>query len=475
MARFLAAAVLAAGIFAGGAEGGAPSPGRRELSWRDRTRRRLDRRVSFDFADTTIDEALELFARVTRVEVKLDPQIPANRAGAKISLRLSDISAETALAWAVELAGLDYRLAGGGVLVSTPERIGKRWRGPPPEPDWGVAVRRRLAKPVTFGPERMTLAAALERLGRAARLNIIADPGVRAEGVLVPVGAGGGEGESGRELLDRILRARGLEWVALDGAVFVTTPVAAAALCGRGAGGAGGAGAAVREPEWAARLRRALDEKIVSFDVRGTPFPRVIELLARESGLPIVLDPGAKASEEADWLDEITHSVDQKSAALALDEVAARVGYGYTMHGGRVLVSTPARIGEIRQERFGRERWRREIRCRLDRRVSFEFDETPFGEAVAFLRTLTNVNFVFDPALERRGVTSSGGVRLSLKAADMSAADALTWMTRLAGADYTFRNGAVFIASPARIRMGPAAAAHLDADGASQGAGVSRR
>jgi len=95
-------------------------------------------------------------------------------------------------------------------------------------------------------------------------------------------------------------------------------------------------------------------------------------------------------------------------------------------------------------------RWKREMRTKLQRKVSFEFVETPLSEAINFLQTLTKINMILDPkALEGRG---GANTPITLKVRDMTLELALKWILRLAELDYTLKGKAVFISTPERMR-----------------------
>lgn len=86
--------------------------------------------------------------------------------------------------------------------------------------------------------------------------------------------------------------------------------------------------------------------------------------------------------------------------------------------------------------------WAKEIDRKLERKVSFEFAETPLTEAVAFLQTLTEVNMIIQPdAAEGKGSTP-----ITLKVTNMTLRLALDWILKLADLDYALKDHAIFIA-----------------------------
>jgi type II secretory pathway component GspD/PulD (secretin) len=86
------------------------------------------------------------------------------------------------------------------------------------------------------------------------------------------------------------------------------------------------------------------------------------------------------------------------------------------------------------------EQWKLDIRKRLQRKVSFEFVDTPLQEAISFLRSLTNVTMIVDPK-----VLEAGPPAINLRVTDMSLDLALGWILRLADLDYAFKDKAIFI------------------------------
>lgn len=93
------------------------------------------------------------------------------------------------------------------------------------------------------------------------------------------------------------------------------------------------------------------------------------------------------------------------------------------------------------------EAWVREIKRKLQERVSFEFVRTPLSEAVRFLQNLTGVNMILDP----QAIEDIGDVPITLRVTRMSLDLALGWILRLADLQYTLKDNAVFISQPDRL------------------------
>jgi hypothetical protein len=93
------------------------------------------------------------------------------------------------------------------------------------------------------------------------------------------------------------------------------------------------------------------------------------------------------------------------------------------------------------------EAWKQEIYQSLQRRVSFEFVDTPLSEAVRFLQTVSGANIILDPqALE------GNDPAITLKIENMNLDNALKWITQLAGLTYGLQDGVIFISTPDRLK-----------------------
>lgn len=74
--------------------------------------------------------------------------------------------------------------------------------------------------------------------------------------------------------------------------------------------------------------------------------------------------------------------------------------------------------------------------------VSFDFVDTPFDDAMAYIRTLLDVNLILAPELKNTPP-------LTLKVEKMNAQAALQWMARLCGAQVEVNEGAIYLSAAA--------------------------
>ena len=77
----------------------------------DKIRKALSRKISFEFTDTPLVEALDSVRHLCNVSIILDPKIMDGRDKLPISLRVSDMEMEKALQWITKLAELEYKVA----------------------------------------------------------------------------------------------------------------------------------------------------------------------------------------------------------------------------------------------------------------------------------------------------------------------------------------------------------------------------
>jgi RNA polymerase sigma-70 factor (ECF subfamily) len=184
----------------------------------------------------------------------------------------------------------------------------------------------------------------------------------------------------------------------------------------------------------AAEVRKKLSRR-VSFEFVDTPLTDAIAFLGNVTGVKMVLDPQIAAAGQA----KITLRVTDMTVELALQWVVRLAELDYTVTAEGVVISkakAQAAAAPSEQE----PPWVQEIRKKLQRRVTFEFVETPLTEGVSFLRSLTNVNMVVDPK-----ALAAGQAKITLRVTDVTMEEALKKIVQQAGMEYDFRDQAIFI------------------------------
>jgi len=94
--------------------------------------------------------------------------------------------------------------------------------------------------------------------------------------------------------------------------------------------------------------------------------------------------------------------------------------------------------------------WEAKVRETLQKKVSFDFVETPLQDVVSFLGTLTDTTIILDQAALKEQQAP-----ITLRVSDMRLEAALSWICRLAGLGYGLKNEAIFVSTPNAIRDTP--------------------
>ncbi|MBI2192880.1 MAG: hypothetical protein HYU36_12950 [Planctomycetes bacterium] len=86
--------------------------------------------------------------------------------------------------------------------------------------------------------------------------------------------------------------------------------------------------------------------------------------------------------------------------------------------------------------------WKRNIKSQMEKRISFDFVDTPLVDVVQFLNNLTGANFVLDPK-----AVAGQDTPVTLKVNDMRLGAAIEWILRLVNLSYTLKDEAIFIST----------------------------
>ncbi|MBI2190986.1 MAG: hypothetical protein HYU36_03240 [Planctomycetes bacterium] len=117
------------------------------------------------------------------------------------------------------------------------------------------------------------------------------------------------------------------------------------------------------------------------------------------------------------------------------------------------LAQFPANWGDIAQKRPTSvappeevSEWKKGILQQMEKRVSFDFVDTPLQDVMAFLQNLTGVNIVLDPQ-----ATGGGDASVTLRVNDMRLSAAMEWILRLVNLKYVLRDEAIYISTSDRL------------------------
>jgi len=90
--------------------------------------------------------------------------------------------------------------------------------------------------------------------------------------------------------------------------------------------------------------------------------------------------------------------------------------------------------------------WEAKIREAMNKKISFDFVETPLQDVVTFISSLVDVTIVLDTEAVKDEPKT-----ITLRVNDMRLESALNWVLKLVGLKYTLKDEAVFISKPDRI------------------------
>jgi len=120
--------------------------------------------------------------------------------------------------------------------------------------------------------------------------------------------------------------------------------------------------------------------------------------------------------------------------------------YEYPKNWQEIIALRPESV--IKEEEL--EKWKRDVRDQMEKRISFDFVDTPLADVVAFLSNLTGTNMVLDPV-----AVQGDDVPVTLKVNDMRLGAALEWILKLVNLTYALQDEAIFISTKERVSQKP--------------------
>jgi len=183
--------------------------------------------------------------------------------------------------------------------------------------------------------------------------------------------------------------------------------------------------------------RSALEDKLakkISFEYVDTPLSECLIHIQSLCKANIILDP--RATGGGGWDVPINLKVSDMKAALALEWVIKLAELECVNARRAVFISTERHVSALRRRLARKETADREagLPDRLRKKITFEFVDTPLGEAMEFLQVLMKMEIRVEGAFD---------CPITLTVRDMAAADAFWWVARLAGCDAKVAGGAI--------------------------------
>lgn len=217
-------------------------------------------------------------------------------------------------------------------------------------------------------------------------------------------------------------------------------------------------------PEALRNIRVAFESK-VSFEFVDTPLDEAIEFMRAVSRINMVVDPRAFEGHTGsgslrparplpggvgtlERYSPVTLKLQDMPLHIAMKWIVRDVGLEIAIVEDAVLISTPeqlAKLGDAAVRFTVPRKWlaerNRTIHDALDKKLSFEFVETPLSTGLDFLRTLLRLDIIVDPAVVKRTEKE----HVSLKVNNVAASEALRRMLTPHGLDYRIEDGVILI------------------------------
>ncbi|GMV79260.1 MAG: hypothetical protein AMXMBFR7_04440 [Planctomycetota bacterium] len=207
-------------------------------------------------------------------------------------------------------------------------------------------------------------------------------------------------------------------------------------------------------PEWVSEIHKNMRRK-VNFEFVDTPLTEAVAFIQALTKTSIVLDPALVHAPS------INLKVTDMQLDLSLEWIAKLADCEIELRDGAFYMrAKPAGQGPPQPAQLVLESPRETLAGLADRKVSFEFAETPFDDALAFLRTLAKTNLTVDPRIAPLAARKP----ITLRVQDMRLDFALNWIARFSGCAWQVKDGAIYISDrfPPRPLKLPAQATEAD-------------
>lgn len=172
-----------------------------------KTKAALQKRVTFEFVDAPLGDALVFLQNMTAANFVLI-DMDGEKKRAPINLKVTDMDCSLALDWICRLADVKWEIRKGAVCVYAPE-------------DWERQADKALKERVTLNFVNAEVGFVLDRMNKLTGAILAIDPAVRAATKRVTIHA---ENLPLAEVLSQVCAATGLKWEPTKGGARVLAP-----------------------------------------------------------------------------------------------------------------------------------------------------------------------------------------------------------------------------------------------------------
>jgi hypothetical protein len=381
-----AALVCAAALLAVEAAGGEELP----PYWPE-IEKKLQRRVSFEFQETPAGEAIQFLNSLCKVSIILDPDACKDALDKRtITLKVTDMPMHEALRLLLDQAGLEFRPGWRSAIEIV--KKGAPWREHlkpiVPVAEWEKALHQALQKKITAEFVDTPLDETIAFLQATAVVNILIDPALLS----------GQDDEAGpltnlrlqdttvEKALMTIMACHELNYTLRDEALFLRK---------------GGQVLPAKVEPLTAAQEAALGQAVAKlnaddFDTRETASKTI-------AALGLAAAPALRETARTTQAPEVRARIENLLRTLAPPTI---------------FDEAPEVTAALAQ---------------LQRRVSFEFVDTPLEEAANFLVSLCKIKMAASPAVAETAA--------SLRVTNMQLANAIRWIARLSGTKLITKDG----------------------------------
>ena len=437
-------------------------------------------KVTFTFNEQPVLEALDFFSTLGQINIVPDRKILKDPAP-EVTLKLTDVTLETAVSMVAEQLGLKAIIRDGVVFISDAEGVKKAAAAEtrtgltekPTEADRKV-LKRLQETIVSFTFNEQPVMEALDFLQTLGTTNVVpdhskfvaADEKVTLKLKDVPLDVA----------IKLLVEQLGLTYVIRDGVVLVTDEAGVK----RAAAADARTGLAEKPTDADRKLLKRLQETKVSFTFNEQPVKGALDFLAAEGNINIVADEkvfGKRRHEvtvrhydplmeifielPADVVREgelvVTLKVKDVTLETAIKLLVEQIGLAYVIRDGAVLVTDEKGIAETPVTVVVGEEGVRIVKALEEKKVSFDFQEQTLQDAVEFLETKSGANILADPRAKAGGKPASDA-KVTLRLVDASAWDAVRQLATTTGLNVIVSEQAVLLTDLRELTPARAAA-----------------
>ncbi len=203
----------------------------------------------------------------------------------------------------------------------------------------------------------------------------------------------------------------------------------------------------VRRPEEQQLLNKL--ETRVSFDVKDTEFSKVVILLAK------MIDGGNNITVDGELKDKrVTLNVSEMRLQSAIFWVSRLAGAEAGIEENKVVIRKKGLLKNpwtLHYSGEEKEEWYRKIKGKMEKRVSFNFLETPYEQVVLNLTQISGIPIILDPGVLNDDKGNPAPQNITIKLDNMKFSSAFDWVSGLAGTYYTIAHEALYISKEKNI------------------------